>query len=189
MTSGNRAGLSGSRAFQTYRPGEWRCNPHSQWIAILPSPWPTQPPRYPTDPLGRSFQSPAEAHSEGHRQQLEDENALMPVLSPHSGGREACETLIPEPAQMRGTLRVEALLSDTAAIYALCCYCRLVTKSCPTLCDPMDCNTPGLPVHHYLPEFAQVHVHWVDNAIQSSHPLSPSSPFVFILSQHQGLFQ
>ena len=47
-----------------------------------------------------------------------------------------------------------------------------VTQSCPTLCDPMDCNTPGLRVHHQLPELAQTHVHWVSDAIQPSHPLS-----------------
>ena len=54
-----------------------------------------------------------------------------------------------------------------------------VIKSCPTLCDPMDCSTPGLPVHHQLPEFNQTHVHWVSDAIKPSHPLlspSPSSP-------------
>ena len=48
-----------------------------------------------------------------------------------------------------------------------------VTQSCPTLCDPMDHSTPGLPVHHQLPEFTQTHVHWVSDAIQSSHPLPP----------------
>ena len=54
---------------------------------------------------------------------------------------------------------------------------------------PMDCSTPGLPVHHQLPEFNQTHVHWVGDAIQPSHPLlSPSSP-TFNLSQHQGIFQ
>ena len=52
-----------------------------------------------------------------------------------------------------------------------------VALSCPTLCDPMNCSTPGLPVHHQLPEFTQTHVHWVSDAIQPSHPLSsPSSP-------------
>ena len=50
-------------------------------------------------------------------------------------------------------------------------------QSCPTLCDPMDCNTPGLPVHHQLPEFTQTHVNWISDAVQPSHPLSsPSSP-------------
>ena len=56
------------------------------------------------------------------------------------------------------------------------------------LCNPMDYSTPGLPVHHQLPEFTQTHVHWVDDAIQTSHPLSSPSPPTFDLSQHQGLF-
>ena len=63
-----------------------------------------------------------------------------------------------------------------------------VAQLCPTLCDPMDCSTPSLPVHHQLPEFTQTHVHWVDDAIQPSHPLSSPS-LTFNLSQHQGLFQ
>ena len=68
-----------------------------------------------------------------------------------------------------------------------CCFS--VAQSCPTLCDPMDCSTPGFPVHPQLPEFAQTHVHWVSDVIQTSHP--PSSPFppAFNLSQHQGLLQ
>ena len=57
----------------------------------------------------------------------------------------------------------------------LCC-CSSVAQSCPTLCDPMDYSMPGFPVPHHLLEFAQVHVHWVDDAIQPSHPPSPSSP-------------
>ena len=57
------------------------------------------------------------------------------------------------------------------------------------LCDPTDCSMPGFPVLHCLPEFAQTHVHQVDDAIQPSHPLSPASPLAFNLSQHQGLFQ
>ena len=56
------------------------------------------------------------------------------------------------------------------------------TQSCQTLCDPLDCNTPGLPVHHQLPEFTQIHVHWVGDAIQSSHPLLCPSPPIFNLS-------
>jgi len=66
---------------------------------------------------------------------------------------------------------------------------RSVAQSCPTLCDPMNCSTPGLPVHHQLPEFTQTHVHPVSDAIQPSHPLSaPSSPAPNP-SQHQSLFQ
>ena len=76
--------------------------------------------------------------------------------------------------------------------YYFCCssFIQLssVAQSCPTLCDPMNCSTPGLPVHHQLPKLAQTHVHRVGDAIQPSHPLSPASP-AFNISQHQGLFQ
>ena len=58
-----------------------------------------------------------------------------------------------------------------------------VTQSCPTLCGPRDCSMPGFPVPHHLPAFAQVHVH------RPFHPLLPSSPSAFNLSQHQNLFQ
>ena len=64
-----------------------------------------------------------------------------------------------------------------------------VAQSCLILCTPMDCSTPGFPVHHQLPEFTQTHVHWVGDAIQPSHILSFPSPPTFNLSQHQGLFQ
>ena len=63
------------------------------------------------------------------------------------------------------------------------------TQSCPTLGDPIDCSTSGLPVHHQLTEFTQTHVHWVRDAIRPSHPLSSPSPPVFNLSQHQGFFK
>ena len=63
-----------------------------------------------------------------------------------------------------------------------------VTQLYPTLCDPMNCSTAGLPVHHQLPEFTQTHVYWVGDAIQPSHPLLSPSP-TFNLSQHQGLFE
>ena len=61
-----------------------------------------------------------------------------------------------------------------------------VALSGPTLCDPMDCSMPGLPVHHQLPELTQIHVHRVGDAIQPSHLLSPPSPPALNLSQHQG---
>ena len=63
-----------------------------------------------------------------------------------------------------------------------------VAQLCPTLCDPMDCSTPGFPVHHQLMELAQTHVQWVGDAIQPSHPLSTPPP-IFNHSQHQCLFQ
>ena len=56
----------------------------------------------------------------------------------------------------------------------------------PTLCDPRDCSTSGFNIPHHLPEFAQVHVHWIGDSIQPSHPLSPASPPTLSLSQHQG---
>ena len=64
-----------------------------------------------------------------------------------------------------------------------------VTQSCPALCDPMDCSTPGFPVHQQLPELTQSLVHQVSDAIQPSHPLLSPSPLTFNLSQHQGLFR
>ena len=68
------------------------------------------------------------------------------------------------------------------------CCCYSVTCSCPTLHDPVNYNTPGFPVFHNLPEFAQMHVCWVNDAIQTSRPLSPPS-LALNPSQHQGLFQ
>ena len=77
-----------------------------------------------------------------------------------------------------------------------CCCSWLVTQLCPTFCDPMDCSTPSFPIHHHLPELAQTHVHWVNDAIQPSHPLSSPPPPVFnfslsgsfkwVSSSHQG---
>ena len=64
-----------------------------------------------------------------------------------------------------------------------------VAQSYPTLCDPMNRSTPGLPVHHQLPEFTQTHIHRVSDAIQPSHPLSSPSPPAPNPSQHQSLFQ
>ena len=72
-------------------------------------------------------------------------------------------------------------------LFVVVCYS--VAKLCPTLWDPMNWSTPGFPVLHYLPEFAQTHVHWVSDAIQSSHPLSPPSSVALNLCQYQGSLQ
>ena len=78
----------------------------------------------------------------------------------------------------------------TYTLWCMCVCCCSVVKSCPTLCDSMWLHsTPGLPIPHYLLELAQVHVHWISDAFQPSHPLLSSSPFAFNLSQHQALFQ
>ena len=74
----------------------------------------------------------------------------------------------------------------------MCCVFLIfssVVQSCLTLCDPVDCSTPGFPVHHQLPELAQMQVQQVNDAIQPSHPLSSPSSSAFNLSQHQGLFK
>ena len=68
------------------------------------------------------------------------------------------------------------------------CGCCLVAKSRSTFCDPIECNTPDFP-DHSLPDFAQMHVHWVGDAIQPSHPVPPSSPHPFNIREHQGLSQ
>ena len=72
-------------------------------------------------------------------------------------------------------------------LYIYTQFCSVQSR--PTLCDPMNLSTPGLPVHHQLPEFTQTHVHQVGDAIQPSHPLSSPSPPALNPSQHQGLFQ
>ena len=66
-------------------------------------------------------------------------------------------------------------------------FCCSVTKSCLTLCDPMDCRMPGSPVNQQLLESTQTHVHRISDAIQPSHPLLSPSPLALGLSQHQGL--
>ena len=78
------------------------------------------------------------------------------------------------------------ILLDVLYISWLCC---LVAKSCLTLGNPIDCSTPGFPVHHHLPEFAQTHVHGVGDATQEFYPLFPPSSPAFNLSLYQGLFQ
>ena len=69
-----------------------------------------------------------------------------------------------------------------------CCCCS-VDQLCPTLCDPMDCSILGFPIHHQLPQLAQIHAHWVSDAMQPSHPLSSPSFPAFNISQHRGLFK
>ena len=86
--------------------------------------------------------------------------------------------------ESEGSRIYHSLIADPKA-YISCS----IAKSCPKLRDPMDCSTPDSSVLHCLPEFAQIYVHWVSDAIQPSHPLPPCSPFAFNPSQHQGLFQ
>ena len=86
-------------------------------------------------------------------------------------------------------LQVQVLVTKLKTLYHRSVQFSSVAQSCPTLCDPMNCSTPGLPVYHQLPEFTQTHVHRVGDAIQPSHPLSSPSPPAPNPSQHQSLFQ
>ena len=103
-----------------------------------------------------------------------------------------CLPPFPSRFHICGSARQPHLQSDQTNWLCSCCS---VTQSCLTLCDPMDCSMPvqharpGSPVLHYLPEVAQIHVYWVGDAIQPSHPLTTPLPPAFNLSQHQGLFQ
>ena len=91
------------------------------------------------------------------------------------------------PAERQMSI-VSVLQQRGLCFHYLFCCCP-VTQSCLTLCEPTDCSSPGFPVLHYLLKFFQTQVHWVNDAIQSSHSLSPSSPPALNLSQHQELFQ
>ena len=89
------------------------------------------------------------------------------------------------------TLILKSLVSNTPKLefqFSSVQYSS-VAQSCPTLCEPMNCSTPGLPLHHQLPEFTQTHVHQLSDAIQPSHPLSSPFPPAPNPSQHQSLFQ
>ena len=107
------------------------------------------------------------------------------TLSPQQGGLHTRLHSSPAGEDDRPALG-QSVRWNLASFYT---WVSSVTQSCPTLCNPVDCSTPGLPVHHQFPELAQTHVHRVGDAIQPSHPLlSPSLP-AFNLSQLQGLFQ
>ena len=91
-----------------------------------------------------------------------------------------------------GQVYIVFTLTFVGCVFLFCKYVSQfssVAQSCPTLCDPMNRSTPGLPVHHQPPEFTQTHIHRVSDAIQPSHPLLSPSPLAPNPSQHQSLFQ
>ena len=102
------------------------------------------------------------------------------VACPHSTGNRSSHTY-----DLCGSLSVYLFICLSSISFQFSSVAHL----CPTLCDPMDCSMPGLPLHHQLSEFTQTHVYWVGDAIQPSHPLSSPFPPAFNLSQHQGLFK
>ena len=91
---------------------------------------------------------------------------------------------MPVPKSQLSSEEMQTLLENISSVQF-----SSVTQSCPTLCNPMNHSTPGLTVHHQLPEPTQTHVHWVSDAIQPSHPLSSSSAPALNLSQHQSFFK
>ena len=94
-----------------------------------------------------------------------------------------------EPLSLASPALADRFFTTVTPGKSIYTYIRSVAQSCPTLCDPMSCSTPGLPVHHQLPEFTETHVHHVSDAIQPSHPLSSPSPLAPNPSQHHSLFQ
>ena len=92
-------------------------------------------------------------------------------------------------AALKNSNMIDVLKNSFLFPPSRCCSVVHVAKSRLSLCDPMDCSTPGFPILQYLPEFAQTHVHQVGDPIQQSHPLLPSSPPSLNHSQHLGLFQ
>ena len=95
-----------------------------------------------------------------------------------------------KPTSLMSPALADGFITTSTAWEALIsCQFSSVAQPCPNLCNPMDCGTPGFPVHHQLPELTQLLVHRVGDAIQPSHPLSSPSPPTFNLSQHQRVFQ
>ena len=103
---------------------------------------------------------------------------ICPMLYGSLDGKGVCERMDP------CTCMAESLCSSPETITTLLINYQFssVIQSCPTLCESMDCSTPGFPVHHQLPEVIQTHVHWVSDTIQPSHPLLSFSTPVFNLS-------
>ena len=103
--------------------------------------------------------------------------------------KKSCENNLEDLTFDNGKDFSYSALQENIIVLATSVQFSSVAQSCPTLCNPMNCSTPGLPVHYQLPEFTQTHVHWVGDAIQPSHPLSSPSPPAPNPLQHQSLFQ
>ena len=116
---------------------------------------------------------------------------LLLVVLRHVSSSKACVWLIikSEFKEMDYTSPFRVTVSTKQPRYLCYRCCGSVANLYPVLSNAMDYSTPGLPVLHYLPEFSQTHVHWTGGAIQSSHPLLPTSPPALNLSQPQSLFQ
>ena len=128
----------------------------------------------------------------GNRVVSDTRNVSKVTLDTHPRCHDCCSMSKPRDQQKCPTstsYQLPSLLLIISKEPSLLPQFSSVTHSYPTLCDPMNYRTPGLPAHQQLPEFTQTHVHWVSDGIQPSHPLSSPSPPTFNLSQHQGLFK
>ena len=115
------------------------------------------------------------------RQWRTEKPGMLQSIGPHRVGQD----LVTEQQQ-----QCKFVTNDSCTWpYIIYYQIRSVIQLCPTLCDPMNRSTPGLPVHHQLPEFTQTHIQRISDAIQLSHPLSSPSPLAPNPSQHQSLFQ
>ena len=128
-------------------------------------------------PWGRTESDTTEATWQQLGSSSDVSKKWLPAVCPSKSG--PCFLHLPIPRAQTKT-GVQQVLSQSVSS---------VAQLCLTLCDPVDCSTPGLPAHHQIPESTQTHVHRVGDAIQPSHPLSSPSPPTFNLFQHQGLFQ
>ena len=117
-----------------------------------------------------------------HKDPLEEETAI------HSNILAWKIPWTEEPGRLQSVCS-QRVIHDWVTLLSVSLQFSSVSQSCPTFCDPMNRSTPGLRVHHQLPEFTQTHVHWVSDAIQPSYPLSSPSHPAPDPSQHQGLFQ
>ena len=111
---------------------------------------------------------------------------LLPLEKRLRGNQDPAQTKINRQINIT-YFKKESTLKTRVSFYG--CGCCLVAQFCLTLCKTMDCSTPGLPVPHHLPKFAQIHIHCLIDALQLSHPLTPSSPSALSFSQHQGVFE
>ena len=149
----------------------------------------TEPPGKPTH-MHRHIHLYPHGHSHGHTPMHRDRHSHRHTHSQTHGHH---HTHRHRHSHRHSRRRLRRRRRQTHTLTLTCTWTHIqfssVAQSCPTRCDPMDCSTPGFPVHHQLPEFTQTHVHRVGDAIQPSHPLSSPSPPAFNLSQHQGLFQ
>ena len=129
---------------------------------------------------------------------LENAAQLCYKVAVHTPHQQWGRFLVPHPPAVDIVMYIEfsspkkcgVILHDFHSMFPSSVQFSSVAQSCPkTLCNPMDCSTPGFPVHHQLLKLTQTHVHRVGDAIQPSHPLSSPFPPAFNLSQHQGLLQ